>query len=945
MRIWRYSLIGVMLSLAYTVPALAQLSSTGTIRGVVTDPNGAALQDATIIAISPDAPLPRRATSTADGSYVLTDLLPGTYTITVERAGFAKFTQPQVRVGAGLTLGLDIPMQVGGVSENVVVKREAPMLEVTRPGQVLNISGDFQRELPLSQRRNWDQFLELLPGATMQSTRFASPTVPYRGAAGGSQVFQIDGMDATGRRNDGSDTKFNVDAILDIQVRTATADASTPLGQGVVANIVTRSGTNVLRGFGSVLWRDKKWNSNNLPGGTAPGLAIFQPDAALGGPVLRDRTFFFGSYRHIKTEGALSRTATQVANLKAIAPGFTPFWDVTEASIALGKVTHMIATSELTASVGYDRIPNSSSTNQMAVPLQNVINGGPWLALKLSSPLTPKTVTQVSVLYNDKRSGTRVIHDNDLPQRNIYEAANRSGAVLSPSNLLALLDGVLNVTENIATTVVATADVTRLIDNVAGSHEAKIGVYYRKVEEETQQDYSNGGFGQIDEVLRDRTNPAGGSIPFRTVTFSPASLSTARSDSHDLGFYIQDSWRPTSRLSIAGGVRVDAIKRRDLIFNQQVEDAIVVGPRIGATLSLDRNNRHIVHVAAGKLHSALAETAGFSLGATSVTRVDSYDVDLNGSFETVVTTPGATALSANRFIDPEFTQPHVNEVTAGYRVQLPAQISLDLGWFHRDFRNGVVSVEVNGIYTNGVFAGYQDLTQSAINKQTNNIWNWRVYNDLSIRVSKQSARFQALASYTRQWRHVDGTWVPNDPASFIQPDAFPNNKDVGSPTLTAPTSYPQLNGYWLDHIVRMAGTAQLPMGIALSGSWNIQSGPWSGPIYTVLPAADSRFGPSLVTLSNGRQTTNPLATTTRFAYATRGEGQLEQDTLHLANVRVAKDFRFRSLNASVAVDVFNIINADADQAFMSTTLTDSTFGVGTSRQMPRGGQLTFGVRF
>ena len=129
------------------------------------------------------------------------------------------------------------------------------------------------------------------------------------------------------------------------------------------------------------------------------------------------------------------------------------------------------------------------------------------------------------------------------------------------------------------------------------------------------------------------------------------------------------------------------------------------------------------------------------------------------------------------------------------------------------------------------------------------------------------------------------------------------------------------------------------------------SGPYSGPIVTRIPAADPQFGPATVTLSNGRVVSNPLATTIRFAFPTRGEGQIKAPNLVMWNIRVGRDFVFGTRRLSVAFDVINVTNRDADQQFQTggnqlynTTnyaiAPDGSFR-GQTRQAPRSGQLSF----
>jgi hypothetical protein len=243
---------------------------------------------------------------------------------------------------------------------------------------------------------------------------------------------------------------------------------------------------------------------------------------------------------------------------------------------------------------------------------------------------------------------------------------------------------------------------------------------------------------------------------------------------------------------------------------------------------------------------------------------------------------------------------------------------------------------------------------------TNNRWNWPVYRSLEFSLSKRSTRVQGIASYVRQWRHIGGTWQPNDPASFIQPNTFDNDTGIGSPvgSTGSPADANSLSGsnmtqratasaQWQDHIVRLGVTYRGPWEVLVSMNYTFESGAWSGPIISRVDQPDPAFGPPVVTLSNGRRVSNPLATTFRFAYPVRGEGQLTTPDLHAWNVRVGKRFTWRGLRLDAGIDVFNLTNNGADSSFQTgaNQTFNPLFGTTTFRQLPRSAQLVVRVWF
>src|SRR5581483_4319251 len=109
---------------------------------------------------------------------------------------------------------------------------------------------------------------------------------------------------------------------------------------------------------------------------------------------------------------------------------------------------------------------------------------------------------------------------------------------------------------------------------------------------------------------------------------------------------------------------------------------------------------------------------------------------------------------------------------------------------------------------------------------------------------------------------------------------------------------------WKDHVVRLGATYRAPWDVLLATTYTLQSGGWSGPIITRIAAADPSLGPATATLSNGRRVANPLATTLRFASATRGDGQITTPTLHVWNIRAGRRISYRRVAFDLALDLF-----------------------------------------
>jgi hypothetical protein len=247
-----------------------------------------------------------------------------------------------------------------------------------------------------------------------------------------------------------------------------------------------------------------------------------------------------------------------------------------------------------------------------------------------------------------------------------------------------------------------------------------------------------------------------------------------------------------------------------------------------------------------------------------------------------------------------------------------------------------------------VWRGLVDPTQNSITLSTNNRWNWFVYDGLEFTVTKQTAALQLIGTYTRAWDRIAGDWQPNDPASIIQPDSFPNEGGIGTVRGSGTNSYTTdtRNRSWQNHQFRTGVTWNAPWNLRVSTLLTLQSGIPTGPIVTTIAASDPQFGPASLVI-NGRTVTNPLSTTTRFAYGTRADGQLWTPWLKTWNARVGRSFKTGSgTSTEIDLDLFNLPNAGAGQQFLGgNNNTNVNFGRLQNIQTPRAGQITVRLQF
>ncbi len=733
-----------MLVLACAEEALAQ-TTEGSIRGYIRDEQGAVLPGVTVTATSPDVAGTYSAVADPDGLYRLMNLAPGTYTVAATLQGFSRFARENVIMRAGLNLTVDVVMKVGTVNETLTVVGEAPLLEASNPGQAVNVSGEMVRSVPLAGRRHWSEFLRLTPGAVVgDGTQNTAGTFYVHGAGFNSYVTTVDGSDMSSGQNPWPGYADLPDGtIADVQIATSGLDASTPLGFGVASHIVTKSGTDQFKGTGTFAWTPKGWTSTNTPGGTSEYMTLIQPEIAGGGPIQRQRVWFFGSYRYRSGSFGIGRPADQLAAMEALDPEFEPFDKDISGPILFGKVTgqvnaaHRIETFVNRDTTTYDFI-GSTDTDKF----QREWIGGWGYSARLMSVLSKRLTSRIGFSWNNKTFGRSLVR-KDLTSRRVFAEVIPAGGVLSGVTQRATMD-------NAATEITSPSDKWNLNADLAaytsgwlGSHDLRFGLWLQpRVRIESLVEYVNGGFAVEDHVLRDRNDASAGTIAYRRQIYEGDRNTNSRGRFADYGIYVQDSWRPIERATVTLGVRVDRIIRRDELFDVEVQDSIEFGPRAGINYMITSDQRNAVRAAFMRAHDAPSiNQVALGAGTNTLGFRELYDVNLDGVFETERITPTTTRLNPNRIIDPDYHQPFVDEWTVGYRRQLPGQAVVDVGFIHRDYRDRIALVEQNFIYEDNVFKGYYDESLNEISRLTTNEWNHPVYKAFEILATKQSSRF------------------------------------------------------------------------------------------------------------------------------------------------------------------------------------------------------------
>ena len=317
----------VVLCLVFSTYLLAQ-STGGRILGRVADPSGAVLSNVKVMLVNEATGVTREALTSDSGDYVLVEVPPGSYRVEFEQRGFKKNVQKNVVVQVNQVVTLNSTLQIGGTQEIVEVTGEAPLVETTSTQMGAVVNQRAVSQLPLNARDTY-QLLQLQPGVQSQTGTdlfYGSDNagvVSVNGGRGRSNNFSVNGGDANDQFANLPAVQPSPDSIEEFRVLTNTFDAEYGRNSGAVVNVVTKSGTNAFHGNVYEFFRNKVLNATGPLDSEKPDFKQNQFGGTFGGPIKKDRTFFFASYEGRRIRQGISSDSIAVPTAEERAGDFS----------------------------------------------------------------------------------------------------------------------------------------------------------------------------------------------------------------------------------------------------------------------------------------------------------------------------------------------------------------------------------------------------------------------------------------------------------------------------------------------------------------------------------------------------------------------------------------------------------------------------------------------
>jgi hypothetical protein len=301
-------------------PAVGAQTLYGTLTGSVVDKTGAAIPGATVTATNEGTGLTVDTVSDAEGAYAIRNLAPGSYKLSAALQGFKNFTQTAIPLAAGNILRVNATLEIGDLTESITVTTEAALLKTDKADVSVQLQPKEITDLPLNQFRNYQALMNLVPGATPGAFQNSQGSTPQR-----SLSVNVNGVNRNNNstRIDGA-ASINIwlphhagmvasaETVDTVNIVTNNFDADTGMAGGAAVAVVTKSGTNNLKGSAFFFNNRDDWNANtffnNANRLAKPKVENRIWGGTLGGPIVKNRLFYFGSYEKFYEERGFQET-------------------------------------------------------------------------------------------------------------------------------------------------------------------------------------------------------------------------------------------------------------------------------------------------------------------------------------------------------------------------------------------------------------------------------------------------------------------------------------------------------------------------------------------------------------------------------------------------------------------------------------------------------------
>ncbi len=779
-------------------PASAQ--TTGSLVGHVTDASGAALPGVVVEARSPALQGTRTATADGTGTYRLTLLPPGVYTLTYTLSGFATRAQEGIRVGLDRDATLDVTMAIESLKEQVTVTSEAPVVDTTTTALGENLDTRAIQGLPSG--RNYSSVVQVAPGVSTDANpdNRQQTTISVYGSSGAENQFLIDGVNTTNVEYGFQGKDLNFEFIQEINVKAGGYEAEFGKATGGIINVITKSGGNEFHGdaFGYVDADSLQRNAEPVvsTGGTVTGFTRRDFGIDLGGPIVKDRLWFFGAYDRV--------TNTTDSALPA---------GPREGQIVQAKTTRNLASAKLTLKLAQNQTlvgtffqdprrdtgvinDNNHTLNGDPLTYQGRQDfGGRDYALRYDANFARAWVVSAQLARHEEENSVApaTAEGDSVQYRDVANDFFQTGGF-----------GLVQ-QKNFARNL-GSASVTRF----AGRHQLKLGAEYEIEKADVLKRMSGGQ--QVDVS----PNPLGGGPIYRhfywttadaTVANAPLGALNASPEHKNTAVYLQDRWSPSNRFTVNAGLRWDRQEIVDASGARQIDLKKDLAPRLGFVWDPKGDHRAKVFGSYGRYYEQIPmDLVIRSFSFERQPRIINFDpvtTRPDPAAEAALGTSSAILGGFTEPSDPDIRNQYLHEIILGAEREVRPDLALGVKGIYRRYGRVIEDFLCadDGTYCIGnpgtgimkdVFTLDYSRTFPAPKPR-------RVYKGLQVDLTKRfSHNWQGVASYvlSKLDGNYDGEYAaftnvgadPNISAAYDYYDFFTNGRDLDRITNTGPLS-------------------------------------------------------------------------------------------------------------------------------------------------------------
>jgi hypothetical protein len=794
----RRRLLPFVLLLSFTATLAAQ--TTGGIVGRVTDDAGGVLPGVAVEAKSPSLQGSRTAVTDGTGTYRLTLLPPGDYTVTLSTQGFAPVARQGVTVGLDREATLNIALQAA-VTDEITVTGDAPVVDTTTSSLGANLDARAIQTLPTA--RNYAAVVQITPGVSTDANpdNGGQSSITVYGSTGAENVFYIDGVNTTGAEYGFQGKELNFEFIQAVDVKTGGYEAEFGRSTGGIINVITKSGGNEFHGdvFGYSDRDSLQSQANRVvsTGGTVAGFTQQDYGIGLGGYLLRDKVWFFAAYDKVSNSLDSSLPSGPLADQIVTSKS--------DRDLASAKLTWNVTSGQ--SVIGTFFQDPRDDTGAINDP-QHTLNGDPLTYTGLRSfggkdyALRYQGILSASWLLSAQVARHR--------EENSVGPASAAGDVVQ---FRAVDD---NFFQTGGFGLLQTKDFKRdfaggALTRYVAKHELKLGLEYE--EEQADVVRRNSG-GQLIDVFANAANPGRPiyshqywTTPSATVANAPVSQLTAAPEHKNTTLFLQDRWTPLSNLTLSLGVRWDRQEIIDAAGTRQIDLKKDFAPRLGLVWDPGADGHSKVYGSFGRYYEQIPmdlvvrsfsferQTRIFNYSPTSTTPDPDAERDLGRD--------SAIFGGFTEPADPDLRNQYINEYLLGYEREVLPDLSVGIKGIYRNYAEVIEDFlcKDDGTYCIGnpgrgimrrVYSLDYSQTFAAPTPK-------RIYKGVQLDATKRfSKNWQALASYiySKLDGNFDGLYSPftnvgadpNITAAYDYFDFFTNGSDLSRITNQGPLS-------------------------------------------------------------------------------------------------------------------------------------------------------------